>query len=85
VQDFYVKYGLNAVAGVSEVASIGGFVKEYQIDVNPDALNAYDIPLYKVVAAINRSNRDVGAKTIEINQAEYLVRGLGYLKNVSGH
>jgi copper/silver efflux system protein len=82
VQDFYVKYGLNAVAGVSEVASIGGFVKEYQIDVNPDALKAYDIPLSKVVAAINRSNRDVGAKTIEINQAEYLVRGLGYLKSL---
>ncbi len=82
VQDFYVKYGLNAVEGVSEVASIGGFVKEYQIDVNPDALKAYNIPLYKVMMAIGKSNRDVGAKTIEINQAEYLVRGLGYVKNV---
>jgi Cu(I)/Ag(I) efflux system membrane protein CusA/SilA len=80
VQDFYVKYGLNAAEGVSEVASIGGFVQEYQIDVNPDALRAYDIPLHKVMEAVRKSNRDVGAKTIEINQAEYLVRGLGYVK-----
>ncbi|SMG23318.1 Cu(I)/Ag(I) efflux system membrane protein CusA/SilA [Marivirga sericea] len=82
VQDFYVKYGLNATAGVSEVASIGGFVQEYQIDVNPDALKAYDIPLHKVMQAVRKSNKDVGAKTIEINQAEYLVRGLGYIKKV---
>lgn len=80
VQDFYVKYGLNAVEGVSEVASVGGFVQEYQIDVNPDALKAYDIPLHQVMLAVQKSNRDVGAKTIEINQAEYLVRGLGYVK-----
>ncbi len=82
VQDFYVKYGLNAAEGVSEVASIGGFVKEYQIDVNPDALKAYNIPLMKVMQAVQQSNRDVGAKTIEMNQAEYLVRGLGYIKSV---
>jgi Cu(I)/Ag(I) efflux system membrane protein CusA/SilA len=82
VQDFYVKYGLNATEGVSEVASIGGFVQEYQIDVNPDALKAYNIPLHKVMQAVQKSNRDVGAKTIEINQAEYLVRGLGYVKKV---
>jgi Cu(I)/Ag(I) efflux system membrane protein CusA/SilA len=82
VQDFYVKYGLNATEGVSEVASIGGFVQEYQIDVNPDALKAYDIPLHKVMQAVQKSNRDVGAKTIEINQAEYLVRGLGYIEKV---
>ncbi len=82
VQDFYVKYGLNATEGVSEVASVGGFVKEYQIDVNPDALKAYNIPLHKVMQAVQKSNRDVGAKTIEINQAEYLVRGLGYVKKV---
>ncbi|GGF43794.1 efflux RND transporter permease subunit [Echinicola rosea] len=82
VQDFYVKYGLNATEGVSEVASIGGFVQEYQIDVNPDALKAYDIPLHKVMQAVQKSNKDVGAKTIEINQAEYLVRGLGYIKKV---
>lgn len=82
VQDFFVKYGLNAVEGVSEVASIGGFVQEYQIDVNPDALKAFNIPLTKVMMAVKESNRDVGAKTIEINQAEYLVRGLGYLKSI---
>lgn len=82
VQDFYVKYGLNAVDGVSEVASIGGYVQEYQIDVNPDAMKAYNIPLHKVMMAVKKSNRDVGAKTIEINQAEYLVRGLGYVKSI---
>ena len=81
VQDFYVKYGLNAVDGVSEVASVGGYVQEYQIDINPDALKAYNISLLKVMQAVQKSNKDVGAKTIEINQAEYLVRGLGYIKN----
>ena len=82
IQDFYVKYGLNATEGVSEVASIGGFVQEYQIDVNPDALKAFNIPLNRVMQAVQSSNKDVGAKTIEINQAEYLVRGLGYIKSV---
>ena len=82
IQDFFVKYGLNAVDGVSEVASIGGFVKEYQIDVDPNALRTYDIPLHKVMQAVKNSNKDVGAKTIEINQAEYLVRGLGYIKSI---
>lgn len=82
VQDFYVKYGLNGTEGVSEVASIGGFVQEYQIDVNPDALKVFNIPLHMVMQAVQKSNKDVGAKTIEINQAEYLVRGLGYIKNI---
>ncbi len=82
VQDFYVKYFLNGVEGVSEVASIGGHVKEYQVDVNPDALKAYNIPLTKVMDAVKKSNLDVGAKTIEINNAEYFVRGLGYVKKV---
>ncbi|MDH5365447.1 MAG: efflux RND transporter permease subunit [Cyclobacteriaceae bacterium] len=82
VQDFYIKYGLNSAEGVSEVASIGGFVQEYQIDVNPDALKSYNIPLHKVMEAVRKSNKDVGAKTIEINQVEYLIRGLGYVKNV---
>ncbi len=82
VQDFYVKYGLNSAEGVSEVASIGGFVKEFQIDVNPDALKSYNISLMKVMEAVQKSNRDVGAKTIEINKAEYLVRGLGYIKSI---
>ena len=82
MQDFYVKYGLNATEGVSEVASVGGFVKEYQVDVDPAALRAYNIQLHQVMMAVQKSNRDVGAKTIEINQAEYLVRGLGYIKSV---
>lgn len=82
VQDFYVKYGLNAVEGVSEVASIGGYVREYQIDVDPQVLQAYNIPLHRVMLAVQNSNRDVGAKTIEINQAEYLVRGLGYIEKI---
>ncbi|GIV33745.1 MAG: cation transporter [Chitinophagales bacterium] len=82
VQDFYVRYSLNAVDGVAEVASVGGFVKEYQVDVNPDALKAYNIGLHQVMMAVKNANRDVGAKTIEINNAEYLVRGLGYIKSV---
>ena len=82
VQDFYVKYALNAVEGVSEVASVGGQVREYQVDVNPDALKAYDVMLMDVMEAVRKSNRDAGAQTIEINQAEYLVRGLGYVKTV---
>ena len=82
-QDFYVKYGLNAVNGVSEVASIGGYIQEYQIDVDPEALRVYNIPLHKVMLAVKNSNQDTGAKTIEINQAEYLVRGLGYIKSTS--
>ena len=82
VQDFNVKYSLNAAEGVSEVASIGGFVQEYQIDVNPDALKAFNISLGQVMQAIKSSNKDAGAKTIEINQAEYLVRGIGYIKKV---
>jgi Cu(I)/Ag(I) efflux system membrane protein CusA/SilA len=82
-QDYYVKYGLNAVDGVSEVASIGGFVQEYQVDVNPEALKAYGIGLDKVMMAVKNANLDVGAKTIEINQAEYIVRGLGYIKSIS--
>ncbi len=82
VQDFYVKYALNAVEGVSEVASVGGQIKEYQVDINPNAMKAYDIMLMDVMAAVRKSNRDAGAQTIEINKAEYLVRGLGYIKKV---
>lgn len=82
VQDFYVKYGLAAAEGVSEVASVGGFVKEYQIDIDPDALKANNITLAQVVKVVKNSNIDVGAKTIEINRVEYFVRGLGYIKNL---
>lgn len=82
IQDFYVKYGLSAVEGVAEVASIGGFVQEYQVDVNPAALKAYDIGIDQVMMAVKNANRDAGANTIEINRAEYLVRGLGYIKSI---
>ncbi|MDN5204795.1 efflux RND transporter permease subunit [Fulvivirgaceae bacterium BMA10] len=82
IQDFQVKYALMSSGGVSEVASIGGFVKEYQIDVIPNALKVYNVGLDKVINAIRKSNRDVGAQTIEINQAEYVVRGLGYIKKI---
>jgi Cu(I)/Ag(I) efflux system membrane protein CusA/SilA len=82
IQDFYVKYGLSAAEGVAEVASIGGFVKEYQVDVNPEAMKTYGILLPQVMAAIKGSNIDVGAQTIEINMAEYFVRGLGYVEKI---
>jgi Cu(I)/Ag(I) efflux system membrane protein CusA/SilA len=82
IQDYYVKYALASTSGVSEVASIGGFVQEYQIDVDPDILKEYNISLKQVVDAIRETNRDIGAKTIEINQVEYLVRGLGTIKSV---
>lgn len=82
IQDFQVKYALAAAEGVSEVASVGGFVKEYQVDVNPDKLRAFNINLMDVMSAIQKSNQDVGAETIEINKVEYLVRGLGYIQNV---
>ena len=82
VQDYYVKYALSGAGGVSEVASIGGFVKEYQIDVNPELMRQYNISLAQVVKAVKQSNRDIGAQTLEINKAEYLVRGLGYVKSI---
>lgn len=83
IQDFYVKYSLTAARGVSEVASIGGFVKEYQVDLDPNALKAHNISLMQVMNAIKESNIDVGAKTLEINRVEYFVRGLGYLKSIA--
>ncbi|NNL79882.1 MAG: efflux RND transporter permease subunit [Flavobacteriaceae bacterium] len=83
VQDFYVKYALSSASGVSEVASIGGYVQEYQVDVNPELIRQYNISLDQIVKAIKESNRDIGAQTVEINKAEYLVRGLGYVKSKS--
>ncbi len=82
VQDFYVKYALSSAEGIAEVSSIGGFVKEYQVDVRPEVLRQYNISLAQVAKAIQNTNRDTGAKTIEINQAEYVVRGLGYIQSV---
>ena len=83
IQDFYVKYALSSVSGVSEVASIGGYVQEYQVDVNPELMRQYNVGLHHVVKAVKETNQDIGAQTIEINQVEYLVRGLGYVKSIS--
>ncbi|MEL7220739.1 MAG: efflux RND transporter permease subunit, partial [Bacteroidota bacterium] len=83
IQDFYVRYGLSAAEGVAEVASIGGFVKEYQVDVNPEAMKSYGISLEEVMQAVKGSNIDIGAQTIEINLAEYFVRGLGYVQQIA--
>ncbi len=83
IQDYYVKYGLSSASGVSEVASIGGYVQEYQVDIDPEKMRQYTIGLSDVVKAVKESNQDIGAQTLEINQAEYLVRGLGYVKSVA--
>jgi len=82
IQDYYVKYALSSASGVSEVASIGGYVQEYQVDVNPELMRQYDIGLTDIVKAVKESNQDIGAQTLEMNQAEYLVRGLGYVKSI---
>ena len=81
-QDSLVRYALQGVDGVAEVASVGGFVKEYQIDVDPDALRTYQITLAEVFDAVRASNLDVGARTIEINAVEYVIRGLGFIKSL---
>lgn len=78
-----MKYGLSSASGVSEVASIGGFVQEYQVDVDPEKMRQYNIGLSDIVKAVKESNQDIGAQTLEINQAEYLVRGLGYVKSIA--
>ncbi len=83
LQDWYVRYGLLSADGVSEVAAIGGYVREYQIDVDPDAMRAYGVNFADVYRAVKHSNLDVGAKTIELNRVEYFVRGLGFIENVS--
>ena len=82
IQDWYLRYPLQAVPGVAEVASVGGYVKQYQIEVDPNMLVAYGIPLGRVRAAIQRSNTDVGGRLIEMAETEYMVRGLGYLRSV---
>ena len=82
IQDFYVRYGLASAQGVAEVASIGGFVKEYQVDVDPEAMKAYGVSLEQVMKSLRESNLDIGAQTMEINLAEYFVRGLGYIEKI---
>ena len=83
IQDYYVKYSLSAAEGVSEVASAGGFVKEYQVELNPDTMRAFNVSVMDIMGAIKKSNLDIGAETMEINKVEYLIRGLGYIKDVS--
>ncbi len=82
IQDFYVGYGLSGAEGVAEVSSIGGFVQEYQIELNPNSMQVYGVSLPQVFNAVRKSNSEVGARTVELNNAEYLVRGLGYIKNL---
>ncbi|GAA4278334.1 efflux RND transporter permease subunit [Aquimarina mytili] len=83
IQDYYVKNALSSVNGVSEVSSIGGYVQEYHVDVNPELMKQYGISLSQVTNAIKESNQDIGTQTLEINKAEYLVRGLGYIKSIT--
>ena len=83
LQDWYVRYWLASVPGVSEVASVGGFVKQYQVDLDPNRLLAYNLPLNRVIDAIRRSNNDVGGRVVEFSGREYMVRGLGYIRNVA--
>jgi len=82
IQDFYVRYQLQSAGGVSEVASVGGYVKEYQIDVNPEAMRAHGVTLPEIFTAVRAANLDVGAGTIEVNRVEYTIRGLGFIRSV---
>ena len=82
VQDWYVRYSLLSAEGVSEVASVGGFVREYQVDLDPDAMRAYGVTFADVYSAVKASNIDVGAKTLELNRVEYFIRGIGFIKRV---
>lgn len=82
IQDWFIKYQLNSVPGVAEVASVGGFIRQYQIDLDPLKMRAYNIPLRRVMEAVERSNNNVGAKVVEVNDSEYMVRGLGLINNL---
>ncbi len=82
IQDWYVRYYLQSARGVSEVASVGGYVKEYQIDVNPNAMRANGVTLPDVYRAVLKSNLDVGARTIELNNVDYMIRGRGFIRSV---
>ena len=83
LQDWYLRYQLTAVPGVSEVASLGGFEKQYQVEVDPDALRLYGVSLAQVTRAVSESNRDVGARSLEINRVEYVVRGVGTVEDIA--
>src|SRR5512145_860475 len=79
LQDYVIKYELQSVQGVSEVASVGGYVRQYQIEIDPDALRFHDIPLERLISAVQDSNIDVGAKTVESGGMEYIIRGRGFI------
>ncbi|MBU1863142.1 MAG: CusA/CzcA family heavy metal efflux RND transporter [Candidatus Omnitrophica bacterium] len=83
IQDWYIRYQLNGVQGVSEVASVGGYVKQYQIDIDPNKLVANDVLIHEVIKAVESSNIDVGAKVFEEGGMEFIVRGVGFIKNTS--
>jgi Cu(I)/Ag(I) efflux system membrane protein CusA/SilA len=83
IQDWYIRYQLNAVEGVSEVASVGGYVKQYQIDIDPNKLLAHNVKIHEVINAVQNSNIDVGAKVFEEGGAEFIVRGLGFIKSTA--
>ncbi len=83
IQDWYIRYQLNAVEGVSEVASVGGYVKQYQIDIDPNKLLTHNIKIHEVITAVQKSNIDVGAKVFEEGGVEFIVRGLGFIKNIA--
>jgi len=82
IQDYLIKLGLESVPGVSQVASIGGFVKQYQITIDPNRLSAYNIPITKVMEAVKKSNRDVEGRVLELSGVEYMIRGRGYVKGI---
>jgi Cu(I)/Ag(I) efflux system membrane protein CusA/SilA len=82
-QDWYLRYWLESVPGVAEVAAVGGFVKQYQVEIDPEALLAYGIPFKHIVMALQRSNKDVGGRVVEMSEKEYFVRGRGYIKKLA--
>lgn len=82
IQDYYIKYGLASTEGVSEVSSVGGYVREYQVDIDPEKLRQWQINPQDILEVLRKTNKETGAQTIEINQAEYIVRGLGYIKSI---
>jgi copper/silver efflux system protein len=83
IQDWFLKYELQTVPGVSEVSAVGGMVKQYQIQVDPDKLRAYGIPLAQIQIAIQQGNQEIGASVVEMSEAEYMVRTTGYIKNIN--
>jgi copper/silver efflux system protein len=83
IQDYFIKLGLESVPGVSQVASVGGFVKQYQVTVDPNRLSAYNISIMKVMEAVRKSNQDVEGRVLEMSGREYMIRGRGYIKNLS--